>query len=33
MSVRREGRGLLAVYGGTAPQRERVLQALTVRGP
>ena len=33
MSVRREGRGLLAVYGGTAPQRERVLQALTVSGP
>ncbi|MDA0169565.1 hypothetical protein OJ998_10765, partial [Solirubrobacter taibaiensis] len=33
MSVRRDGRGLLAVYGGTAAQRERVLQALTVRGP
>jgi hypothetical protein len=33
LSARREGRGWLAVYGGTARQRGRVLRALSVTGP
>jgi hypothetical protein len=33
LSVRREGPGLLVVYGGTERQRARLLREIRVTGP